>query len=181
MNKKLTTKRKLSDLKPHPNNPRTITPDGMKLMEKSLTEFRKMLTVRPVVIDEKNTILGGHQKVEAAKKLGWKEIEVRKVEGWSEAKKKAFLYKDNIHNGDWDWEKLFDWPGEKLEKWGLEIETQVTEWQPPKLERNLAQGVIKGLRVATSGEEQYRKILEGLKRPDAIELIEQAILGHAKD
>ena len=90
MNKKLTTKRKLSDLKPHPNNPRTITPDGMKLMEKSLTEFRKMLTVRPVVIDEKNTILGGHQKVEAAKKLGWKEIEVRKVEGWSEAKKKAF-------------------------------------------------------------------------------------------
>jgi len=37
--------------------------------------------MNPVVINEKNELIAGHRRMEAAKRLGWKSIEVRIVDG----------------------------------------------------------------------------------------------------
>ena len=43
---------KLKDIKPNPNNPRVLRDDKFKKLKQSITEFPKMLSLRPLVIDE---------------------------------------------------------------------------------------------------------------------------------
>ncbi len=50
---------KLSDIKLNPNNPRKIETDRFEKLVKSIKEFPKMLELRPIVVDDNNTVLGG--------------------------------------------------------------------------------------------------------------------------
>ena len=53
-------KMKLKDIKPNPNNPRVLRDDKFQKLKQSITEFPKMLSLRPMVIDENNVVLGGN-------------------------------------------------------------------------------------------------------------------------
>jgi ParB-like chromosome segregation protein Spo0J len=64
---------KLSDLKPG-KNPRKITKEQLETLKKSITDFKKMLKYRGIIIDENNVILGGTQRYQALKQLGYKDI-----------------------------------------------------------------------------------------------------------
>lgn len=51
---------KLKDIKPNPNNPRVLRDDKFQKLKQSIQEFPKMLSLRPIVIDENNiTNIGG--------------------------------------------------------------------------------------------------------------------------
>ena len=85
-----------------------------------------MLDIREVVIDENNVILGGHQRVKAALANGDETIPVQQVFGLTDEQKRQFVIKDNIANGDWDWDELANhWDDLDLDGWGLE-----TDWTP---------------------------------------------------
>ena len=43
---------KLRDIKPNPNNPRVLRDDKFQKLKQSIQEFPKMLSLRPMVIDE---------------------------------------------------------------------------------------------------------------------------------
>jgi serine protease inhibitor ecotin len=91
-------------------------------LKKSIQEFPQMLETRPLVIDENNVVLGGNMRFRALTDLGYEEIPVQKVEGWSEEQKKEFIVKDNVSYGVWDWELLANsWDAEQLGDWGLEV------------------------------------------------------------
>ena len=42
---------KLSEIKPNPDNPRTITGPAMDRLVKSLREFPEMMSIREIVVD----------------------------------------------------------------------------------------------------------------------------------
>jgi ParB-like chromosome segregation protein Spo0J len=62
----------------------------------------------PILVDESNTVIAGHARIEAARRLGWTEVPVVVARGWSEAQKKAYVLADNklAENAGWDREKL---------------------------------------------------------------------------
>ena len=62
----------------------------------------------PVLVDEKNMLLAGHGKLEAAKLLGLETVPVIKRVGLTEAKKRALLLADNkiAENAGWDRKRL---------------------------------------------------------------------------
>ena len=90
---------KIDDLMENPKNPRKIKKEDLQTLEKSLTEFPEMKEIREVVIDENNTILGGHQRVAAMKSIGETEVYVKQVIGLSEEQKDEFIIKDNVQSG----------------------------------------------------------------------------------
>jgi DNA modification methylase len=49
----------------------------------------------PVLVDEAGTIIAGHGRVEAARKLGFVDAPVMVARGWSEPKKRAYVIADN--------------------------------------------------------------------------------------
>ena len=116
---------KLKDIKPNPNNPRVLRDEKFQKLKQSITEFPKMLSLRPMVIDENNVVLGGNMRLRALQELGFTDVDeawVKRSSDLTEEEKKRFIIADNVAFGEWDWDTLAnDWEVVDLEAWGLEI------------------------------------------------------------
>ena len=131
---------KLSNLKPNegqiegvPSNPRTITEDDFEKLKKSLVNFRKMLSLRPMVVDEDWNILGGNMRYQALCRLRDEGIEgftedipdewVKQDTTLSAAEKREFVIKDNQQRGRNDWDALAnEWDDEELREWDVDMD-----------------------------------------------------------
>jgi hypothetical protein len=116
---------KLSEIKPNPNNPRLIKDEKFKKLVKSIEEFPKMMSLRPMVINSDNIVLGGNMRLRALKELGYKEISeewVKRAEDLTEDEARRFIIADNVGFGEHDWEMLAnEWDIEELCEWGLDV------------------------------------------------------------
>ena len=84
---------KITNLIPDPNNARTHDDTNLKAIEGSLKEFGQR---KPIVITKDNIIAAGNGTVEAAKRLGWTDIQVVRVPAdWDADRIKAFALADN--------------------------------------------------------------------------------------
>jgi DNA modification methylase len=84
---------RIADLTPDPQNARQHDDKNLKAIMGSLKEFGQR---KPIVITEAGTIVAGNGTVEAAKRLGWLDIEVVRVPSdWTDAQVKAFAIADN--------------------------------------------------------------------------------------
>ena len=89
---------KLKDLKPNPENPRTISRVAFSRLKQSIARDPKFMVIRPIVIDENNVIMGGHQRVRACISLGMKEVPdewVRRADDLTDEEKRRFILLDN--------------------------------------------------------------------------------------
>lgn len=110
----------LDEIKLNDDNPRTIKDVEFKKLVKSLKEFPEMIEAREVVVNTEGVILGGNMRYRAARSAGLKKIPVKVVD-WPEEKQREFIIKDNVSNGDWDWDALANkWDTDLLEACGLD-------------------------------------------------------------
>ena len=115
----------INKLKPNPNNPRTINKSKFEKLKKSISEFPKMLELRPIVVDEAFMVLGGNMRLQALKELGIKETFYIQENELTPKEKNQFIIKDNASFGDWDWDSLAnEWDTRELKDWGIDV------WQP---------------------------------------------------
>ena len=92
----------LSELKPHPDNPRKISRENMDRLVKSLQEFPEMLEIKEIVVDETMTIIGGNMRYAALKKMGREQCKAKIVTGLTADQKREYIIKDNIALGEWE-------------------------------------------------------------------------------
>ena len=115
---------KLTEIKSNPNNPRVIKDHKFEKLKKSISEFPKMMELRPMVINEDNIVLGGNMRLKALKDLGYKEVPeewVKRASDLTEEETRRFIIADNVGFGEHDWEMLAnEWDTDELEDWGLE-------------------------------------------------------------
>ena len=111
----------------NPNNPRLVTGERVDRLIKKIRAFPQMLEKRPIVYDENKIILGGNTKYAALDKLQKEGFEIKDsyfsdASGWTEEQKRNFIINDNLHEGDWDWDKLAnEWDMEQLTDWGVNL------------------------------------------------------------
>jgi DNA modification methylase len=107
---------RIADLTPDPQNARQHDDKNIKAIMGSLKEFGQR---KPIVITEAGVIVAGNGTVEAAKRLGWLDIEVVKVPSdWTDAQVKAFAIADNRTA------ELANWNQEVLTSQLLELEAE---------------------------------------------------------
>ena len=132
----------INDIYSNQNNPRTIKDDKFKKLVASIKDFPKMMELRPIIIDDTNTILGGNMRYKALQEAGYTEIPdewVKKANDLTEEEKKQFIIKDNLPFGDWDWDVLAnEFEVKDLLDWGfdekdLKIEQEVVEDEVPQV------------------------------------------------
>ena len=117
---------KLSTLTPNPDNPRTITDAAMSRLVKSVSEFTKMLEIRPIVYDENRVIIGGNMRYLALQRLGYEEVPeqwVRCADNLTDEEKRRFVILDNGETfGDWDFDALANaWDDLPLADLGVDL------------------------------------------------------------
>lgn len=98
---------KLSQVSVNKNNPRTITDRKFKHLVESILVFPRMLELRPVVIDNKGTAIGGNMRYRSLVEISKKDI--REIEGML-GMNKEFLKKTKAER-----EKLLDFWGKWLQ------------------------------------------------------------------
>ena len=81
----------IGDLKPFPGNPRRHPEDQIARLMRSI----QRVWTNPILIDETGTILAGHARLEAAKRLGLTEVPTLTIAGLSAAEKRATVVADN--------------------------------------------------------------------------------------
>jgi len=113
---------KINEVKSNPNNPRIIKDDKFKKLVASIKELPQMLELRPIVVNEDMIVLGGNMRLKACKEAGLKEIPIIKASELNEEQQRAFIIKDNVGFGEWDWDALAnEWDAEQLDEWGLDV------------------------------------------------------------
>lgn len=126
---------KIAEIKPNPNNPRTIDKVKFDLLVKSIQEFPSMLELRPIIVNSDMMVLGGTMRLKACIKVGIKEVPIIIADNLTEEQQREFLIKDNVGFGEWNWEQLAnDWDIELLSDWGLEIPIEVFEEPEQEIE-----------------------------------------------
>jgi DNA modification methylase len=112
----------INEVKSNPNNPRIIKDAKFKKLVASIKELPQMLQLRPIVVNEDMVVLGGNMRLKACKEAGLKEIPIIKATDLSEEQQRAFIIKDNVGFGEWDWDALAnEWDAEQLTEWGLDV------------------------------------------------------------
>jgi DNA modification methylase len=96
--------RAVSDLKEFPGNPRRHPEAQIASLMKNI---RRVWT-NPILIDETSTILAGHGRLEAAKRLGMREVPTITVSGLSPSERRAVVVADNRlpERAIWDFDLL---------------------------------------------------------------------------
>jgi ParB-like nuclease domain len=94
----------LEDLRPFPGNPRQHPEAQIARLMRSIAQ----VWTNRILIDETGTILAGHGRLEAAKRLGQTEVPTLTITGLSTAEKRAVVIADNRlpEQAIWDFDLL---------------------------------------------------------------------------
>ena len=106
---------KIDGLKPHPFNKRVFK----DLSTEKFEAFKRDISLRglkyPLEITPDNIIICGHQRWKAVKELGWEEVEVKILKGWTDDQLLEHMIKDNLLRRQLDEFEQVDC-GKKLEE-----------------------------------------------------------------
>lgn len=135
---------KISDLKPNPNNPRTISEQKFEELKGKIERNPDGLTANKIVHKD-GIVIAGNQRFRAIQDLGLKLQDdwFKDVSGWTDEQIREYLIVSNISDGEWDWDKLAnEWDIDELEGWGLEVpeswkpEDEVEEDEAPEVDES---------------------------------------------
>lgn len=113
---------KVKDLKPNPDNPRTITEEDFERLKRKIKRqgFRAVIQ-----IDNDGIILGGNQRYHALMDMGYAEKEIpvlKPLFQMTEKDRQEAIVTDNISDGRWDNEMVANlYNLEDLAEWGFDL------------------------------------------------------------
>ena len=125
--------KKVDELIPYINNARTHNNEQVDQICASINEYG---FTNPILIDEKNSIIAGHGRLLAAKKLKMKEVPCIVLCGLTEAQKKAYIIADNklALNAGWN-DELLKVEFENLKE--LDFDLNLTGFSADEIEKTL--------------------------------------------
>lgn len=114
------TEKLVSELIPYANNSRTHSDEQVAQIAASIKEFG---WTNPILVDGENSIIAGHGRLMAARKLGYEKVPTIQLKDLSEAQKKAYIIADNklALNAGWD-NDLLNIEFQQLEEMGFDLE-----------------------------------------------------------
>ena len=142
--------RKVSALKDHPRNPRTLSKHDGEHLETSIKKFG---VIDKPIITKEGMIIGGHQRKNILKKLAIKQVECWVPnEDLTDEQIDELNIRLNKNTGDWDYDILAnEWDQEKLIEYGFTEEELLGE----------------SIQEILNEEEEESEILEPAKDEDA--------------
>ena len=98
-------KKKVSELIPYINNSRIHSEEQITQLISSIKEFG---FTNPILLSPDNSIIAGHGRLQAVKRLGYEEVPCIIISGLTKTQIKALIIADNqlALNAGWDLEKL---------------------------------------------------------------------------
>ena len=120
---------RIGALRPATYNPRKWNEAQLAILMESLSRFG---FVDPVIVNDasnrKNVVIGGHMRLEAAKRLGMKTVPVVYISIPSLEREKELNIRLNRSTGEWDWEALKGFDSDLLFDAGFTSDELAAAW-----------------------------------------------------
>lgn len=117
--------RKIADIHPLPDNPRTIGPEDLERLKESIRNNPDYLEAHPLVLSDRTgelIVIDGNQRLRACLEMGMEEVPTALLSGLTEEREKEIIIRANVLNGKWDEMILKDkWDVEELKDWGVDL------------------------------------------------------------
>ena len=123
MENKQVIYRKITDIKPLPDNPRKIEPEDLERLKESIRNNPDYLEAHPLVLSDRTgelVVIDGNQRLRACLEMGWEEVPTALLHGLDEEREKEIIIRANVNNGKWDIDKLLAWNPDDLMNWGVD-------------------------------------------------------------
>src|SRR5579863_2470034 len=128
----------IESIRPNPKNPRT---HSKKQIRQIAASIRKFGFLNPLIVDDENTILAGHGRLEGARLAGMAQVPIVRFGHLSEAQKRAYVIADNkiAEQAGWDRELLSIELGELVELLPIEgLDVSITGFETAEIDSLLA-------------------------------------------
>lgn len=117
--------RAINELKLLDYNPRTIDEKQFNVLCDSIRKNPEYFEARPIILSDRTgdlVVIAGNQRLRASTHIGLDKVPTKLISGLSLEDEKEIVIRDNISNGQWDWDNLSSgfWNEFELEDWGLE-------------------------------------------------------------
>jgi DNA modification methylase len=124
--------RRLSDLRPNPNNPRT---HSLKQIGQIANSIRRFGWTNSPLVDRTGMVVAGNGRLEAAKLLGLDEIPTISCDGWSMAEIRAYAIADNkiAENAGWD-HRMLEIEFQYLAEFGIDFDLTLTGFETGEID-----------------------------------------------
>ena len=159
---------------PYARNPR----NNVNAVDAVVASIKEFGFQQPIVLDKKNTIIVGHTRHLASRKLGLKEVPIVYADNLTQAQVKAYRIADNRinQNATWDYELL------KLEFDDIDLDVNFTGFGNDEVD-NIMNGWQSDIDLPTSDGESLEGLNATLKiefnndddKDQAINFIEEAL------
>lgn len=125
--------RSISSLKPYERNARKHPAKQIRQIAESIKQFGFNA---PILIDASGTVIAGHGRLEAAKRLRWTEVPTLLVDHMTQEQQRAYMLADNrlAENASWDPHMLRLEFGELID---LDIDVTLTGFEMPEIDKLL--------------------------------------------
>jgi DNA modification methylase len=135
------TQRNVTDLIPYARNSRTHSDEQVAQIAASIKEFG---WTNPILVDADGSIIAGHGRLLAARKLGYDEVPTIELGHLTPAQKKAYVIADNqlALNAGWDTELLML---ELQELQDCDFDLDLLGFDPKELDKLLEPEQVEGL------------------------------------
>jgi DNA modification methylase len=128
----------IDSLRPNPKNART---HSRKQIRQIASSIRRLGFLNPIIIDEDDTVLAGHGRLEAARLEGLAEVPVIRFDHLTTAQKRAYVIADNriAEQAGWDREILSIELGELIDLLPAEgLDISLTGFEIPEIDLLMA-------------------------------------------
>lgn len=137
--------RKVTDLITLNNNPRTISKDSFAKLKQSIQDNPDYFKARPLILSDRTgdlVIIAGNQRYRVALELGLKTVPTFLLTGLDEQREKEIIIRDNVNNGDWDYEVLAnEFDIDDLINWDVNLPVDFREIEPVEDDINIVDEV----------------------------------------
>jgi len=156
----------LGELRPDPANPRRISEEELESLTRSISEFGM---IDPIIVRKKDkVVIGGHQRLIVARKLGLKQVPVVLMD-LSEDQSHVLNLALNRISGTWDQELLAWLLGELKDV--PDVDITLTGFSEDELRKHLK----------SLGSQEKRERLETFDLDEAMEAAQAAPVAHTGD
>ena len=112
----------VGSIRNNPGNPRSISQDKFRKLCDSMARNPKFIHLRPIILDETDTIIAGNMRYLAACHLDWTHVPCVYASDLNEEEIREFIIIDNVPYGEWDWDTMgIEYNLEELQEWGLDV------------------------------------------------------------
>jgi len=128
----------IGQLSPYANNPRTHSKQQIRQIADSLKTFG---WTNPILADDEGIVIAGHGRLLAAEYLGMTEVPVIRLNGMTEAQKRAYVIADNrlAEKAGWD-EEILAAEFEFLAEYDLDFDIELTGFDTGEIDVLLGAG-----------------------------------------